>query len=51
MEDLSWNWSQTLYHEIQWEFEVEPIDKVVRYFQIKSHAMFGYFWASGRYLF
>jgi hypothetical protein len=49
MEDLNWNWFQNLYHEIQWKFEVGPIDKVVLYIQIKPHAMFGYFWASRKY--
>jgi hypothetical protein len=29
MEDLNWNWFQNLYHEMQWEFEVGQIDKVV----------------------
>jgi hypothetical protein len=33
-----------LYHEIQWEFEVGPIDKVVQFIQREPHAKFEYFW-------
>jgi hypothetical protein len=48
MEDLNWNWLQNLYHELQWKFQVGPIDKVVCYVQIKLHALFSYFWGIGK---
>jgi hypothetical protein len=35
-------------HEIQWEFEVGPIDKVVQFVQREPHAKFEYFCTLGR---
>ncbi len=48
MENLNWNWFQNLYHEIHWEFEVRPIDKVVQFVQRKRHTKFEDFWTNAK---
>jgi hypothetical protein len=42
------NLIKKLYPEFYWEFEVDPIEKIVQNIQILHHAKIEYFWSTRR---